>query len=460
MRIRFGRDLADGLLRSLSHRRQAVREEQNDGDAATCRLESQRLDQRVVDVRPAPHADALDVGAGGAHRFGVLDHRLGREQLDRLVIHNDVEGLTVLQSFQHLQRRGSGLLQLLAGHAAGTVEHKNDLALERAGGRRFQRRARQQEEITAADLRIGIRQQRRGDALSFEQVGQPERARLGRRVGGDARGDLGCADPRGFQFVARRIDRGDRRPRLDAHRDVPGNMVVDGLRARQRVVNPVAVGREQMLIDDADLLRRARLDGEDARTDETVADKFEQGGIAGLGHDFVVEFAGFFTGEKLGCRFAGGALKIEAAQRRLLRHWDDHLRFEPCAGVVGKADVERGGGDLFEDLHGNGHLGDRHRARRVGRKSSRLRHDDVRGEGMGVRVGMSDGLGGRPADGQREDRNGCEENFHSQTKVIIEGRAVCKWCVNRRRLLEACCWRLCDFNSSSRGLRFAGILAP
>ena len=117
-----------------------------------------------------------------------------------------------------------------------------------------------------------------------------------------------------------------------------------------------------------------------------MADEFEQGGVAGFGHDFVVEFPCFFPGQKLGRGFAGRALKNEAAQRRLVGHGDNHLCFEPATGGVGETDLHRGGCHLLDDVHGDVDGGNRHRSGRFRRDGPRLRNDDVGGVEIRVRV--------------------------------------------------------------------------
>ena len=52
-------------------------------------------------------------------------------------------------------------------------------------------------------------------------------------------------------------------------------MIVNRFGAGQNVIDTVAVGRKKVLVGDADLLRAARLDREDAGTNQIVADEFE-----------------------------------------------------------------------------------------------------------------------------------------------------------------------------------------
>jgi len=173
--------LANAHLRRLSDRRQAVGQEEDDGQRLRVVRLTKSLEQRVVEVRPPHGAQARQILARLGDRRRILGDRTRREHLHLIGVIDDVERLSVVESLEHLQRGRSRLFELLAAHAARAVEDEDHFAADVVDGvPEVRGQSCHQEEVAAAVHRIRACHHRGRNAVALPQIGQPERPRSGR----------------------------------------------------------------------------------------------------------------------------------------------------------------------------------------------------------------------------------------------------------------------------------------
>jgi hypothetical protein len=180
------------------------------------------------------------------------------------------------------------------------------------------------------------------------------------------------------ELVGGRVDRGDRGLRAERHRDFPRHAVLERLGARQLVIDPLAVARQDMLVDQPDLLRGARRDRKHGGADQVVSHELDQRGVAQAGDDLLVVALGLGTGEQPSGGLWGRSGKREAAQHGPVRHGHEQLRLGRAGGGVAQVDVEGGRRDLLADVDVGGYAGDVHlRLAGRGRQRRGLGDEDV-----------------------------------------------------------------------------------
>ena len=168
----------------------------------------------IVDICPAPCGHSFEeLGCPLDGRPRLADGPLG-ERIHGLIVEDYVERLAFVEPGKDLQRGLAYLNQLFTPHAARSVDDERDLALERRAPLvRPRRQARKEQEVTASDLRIGVREQRRRDLPALAEERQPERAGLGRRAVFQFQGRDRRRRPPRREPVARRVNRRERRVR-------------------------------------------------------------------------------------------------------------------------------------------------------------------------------------------------------------------------------------------------------
>lgn len=418
MGIVLGGEVADGAFGGAADRGQPVGEEQDEREESGGGWEPEGFGEGVVEVGAAVDADAAEEGADLGHGGGRFDHRPGSEALHRVAVDDHVERLAFVEGFDDLERRFAALFQFGAGHAAGAVQNQDDLAflgLGDLGGRGVGgglnrgRRAGEQEEIASVGAGFRIGEEGGRQSFAAAQVGEAERAGLGGGGGGEADGDVAIVPADGFQGVAGGVDGGDRGLGGDPGRELPGDAVVDRLGSGQQVIDAVAVGGEDVFVDQPDLLSGARFEREDTGANQLAADEFEQGGVAGPGDDGVVEEAGLVAGEDFGGGLGGGPVEGEAAEDGGFGDGEDDLGLQPGGGGVGESQVERRGGDLLEDFHRHVGAGYRHRAGSRGEHHrAGLGENEVGGQAAADGGGGLGREGNGEEAGQQDDDDGSE----------------------------------------------------
>jgi len=368
--LRFGGDTDGG---------ESVGQEQNDRQLAFAGRLAQRLDECVMDVGAADRAQRVKVGIGlGAVRF-VGRHRLHREELDRRAVVDDVEGLAWFEAADDLFRGLFDLFERAARHAAGTIDDERHFALESVGVPGDARRdAGEQQEIAAADGRIGVAEERGGDTVALQQRREAEGARLQAALGFDLERDVARIVALHDQFMAGRVDGGDGAFRPDIDVDLPRRLHVERLAARQHVVEAVDVRGKNVLIGERHLLDATGGHGEDARADDVVAGELEQRRIARPPHDGVVDAARLLLAEQLCGRLARLAEEVEGVHRRAVGDGKQQYGLGLYGPRVAHGDEQARGGGSFEDPHARLHVFDPDwgGARRPA-EAARLRDDDV-----------------------------------------------------------------------------------
>ena len=387
VRVSLAGELSDRRLGRLADRRQAVGHEQDDRQGVLGRRLAEGFEEGVVDVRPAPRGHPFEELGRPLHRRPRLADRPLGERIHGLVVEDHVERLSLVQPCEHLERGLADLRELLPTHAAGPVDDERDLTLQSRAPRGGPRRqAREEQEVAAADLRVGVREERRGHVPALPEERQPERAGLGPRVVLKIDHRDRRRRPLRPQPVARRVDRGEGRARGDFDRDLPGDGVLDRLGPRQHVVDPVSVRREEVLIRQADRLSPSRLDREDAGPDEVEPGELQQGRVAGLGDDSFVRLPRLVPRQQAGGRLRAGALEREPADDGLVGDRNEQLGLLPGRPGVAEADLQNGRRRLVADDHARDHPRDLQRGRPPRRISPRLRHDDVRRPRTGAKA--------------------------------------------------------------------------
>ena len=104
--------------------------------------------QCAVDVRAPAGVDALDEAQGRFARLFVEPLQLGAEALYLAVVGDDVEQIVVVEVVQHKPQGTLGLFDLLAAHAARSIDHEERRLLDRFALGRFDFGADQQQKIT------------------------------------------------------------------------------------------------------------------------------------------------------------------------------------------------------------------------------------------------------------------------------------------------------------------------
>ncbi len=375
-----GDHLADGGFGGLADGGQAVGEEKDDGEHSLGGRLAEGFDEGVVNVGSAPGFDHVEVDPGGGGVLAVLDDGAGRVGGDVGRVVDDVEGLAVVESLDDLQRGGLGLIHLLAGHAAGAVEDDGDFAENRAlrivdaDGE-----AGDQQEVTPADFGIGIGKERSADAgLIFEEDGEAEwPGAVAFELISEGEIELLLALADHGDFVAGGVDRRDRRGCIDDHADRPRAGGGQGFAAGQEVVDAAALAGEDLVVGEADALTAVGLDGEDAGADEAVAGELEEGGIADLVDDGLVDAAGLIAGEDFGGGFRGSAFEHEVADDGSLGNGQEENRLLHAAGAVLHGDLEGGRCGLTPKDNAGIHTGDDDGGLMLAEgEAPDLRHDD------------------------------------------------------------------------------------
>ena len=139
-----------------------VGHEQDDWQRALGWRLPEGIKERVVDVGSTPRGHSVEELGGVLDRRARLSDRPLGERLDTLVVEDHVERLTVVKTGEYLEGGLANLRKLLAAHAAGTVDDQRHFTTE---GRRFRlgrpwRQSGQEQEISPADLRVGVGEQR------------------------------------------------------------------------------------------------------------------------------------------------------------------------------------------------------------------------------------------------------------------------------------------------------------
>jgi hypothetical protein len=292
--------------------------------------------------------------------------------------------LAVVQRGEHLERGLADLVEFLAAHAAGAIDDERHLAPEQGAVGPVpvaRRQAGEQEEIAAADLRIGVGEQRRRDRAARAEEAETERARLASRPLGELRRHLVRPRLDRAQAVARRVHGRHRRGRRDLDRDLPRHGVLDRLAAREDVIHPVAGRGEQVFVGQPDRLRAPWLDREDAGADEVIAGELEQGGVARLRDDLLVRRSRLVPRQQPRRGLGARPLEREPPHDGPLRHRDEQLRLLADGAGVTQAHLHHRRRGLVADDDADVDPRDLERRRSAERPG--LRDDHVRPACMG-----------------------------------------------------------------------------
>jgi len=257
----------------------------------------------------------------------------------------------------HVARRLAGLDDLLAFHAARRIEDENHVL-----GHHFARldaRRNEQDEEAVLACRL-IAQQVQADLLRRDGVVQLEVVQR-RAVGLEAGRGVEVVGPAEADAVAGRVEGADGLVgrQFDANTLLLRRRVaVDAGRLRVDVAEGAVVGRQQRRVLDLDQPFVARWDGEDVGLDGVLADVLQQGGVAQLAHDGVVDAAGLVLAQQLGLdghavyphrQLADGRA---GGQRKVVGSFQ-----QPVVGVAEEL-LDVGRGHLVGDGHADALIGD------------------------------------------------------------------------------------------------------
>jgi hypothetical protein len=345
------------------------------------------LDERVVQVGAAVRAHGVEPGARGRERRLRLRHRLRECSADVVAVVDELDALAVAERLEHLQGRGLGLFELPARHAARAVEHERHFAHERLLALCLGR-AREQQEVAAADRGVGVGEQRRrrGRRIGGDRVAEPEGAGVALAALADRQPQLLLGLLVRVDLVARRVADADRAARLDRRRDRPRRLEAEHLAARQHVVDAVAVDLEHVVVGQAHALAATRGHREHARAHAAEAGELEQGRVAQPRRDLVVEPARLVERQHARRRLTRGAFEREVRDGRTIGHRQQKHGLGLAAAVVVQFDLDRRRRGAVDDAHVGRGPRDAH-GRGAGRRQDRAAgHDPVLTVGPRLRV--------------------------------------------------------------------------
>ena len=165
----------------LAHRRQSIRQEDDDAEGAFPWLRGQGFGECPRDVGAAAGVEAANPVL---RRTNAVGRRVG--PADGVAAHpaperDDAEPVSAAQAAEQLHQRGLRLVELVARHRAGHVEHGDDIAPQRLSHLRGASRCEQQHERAVLPGRL-LGEKRHADEPSREGQEQLEIA-AGGRVG-------------------------------------------------------------------------------------------------------------------------------------------------------------------------------------------------------------------------------------------------------------------------------------
>ncbi len=276
--IRATAVFSDRRLADLARRRQSVGHEQHIARARVVGDHRQGGPQGAIDVGAAAGVDVVDEPRRISPRFGRVALQFRLEALHPVVVGHDVESIAVAQVVEHKLQRLLRLFDLLARHAARSVEHEDHgLRLRFRVGPLHLRAGEQQKEAVLGVARP-VAQHGRPDRAFGERVQQPE-------VGGrhyvallhlDDR--ITIARTRDRHLVARAVQRLDRRAALDVDRQrEPGDRFRRELLGRERIgeLDEIALTATELRVTHRHLAVGAGRDRKDAGAIQPAAHVFE-----------------------------------------------------------------------------------------------------------------------------------------------------------------------------------------
>ncbi len=155
-----------------------------------------------------PPSRMLSTNRSASSRLLVLYRsQLRLERLDPIVVNDDVEKVFVAKIVENRLERLAGLLDLLAGHRPGTVEHEDHRLGHRPGISRLDLGAGQDQEVAILRLAGPVAQNRRRERAVGERVNKSEVI-----AGHDIAALEAARRPRGRPTVDRRRRRWGSRP--------------------------------------------------------------------------------------------------------------------------------------------------------------------------------------------------------------------------------------------------------
>ena len=182
--------------------------------------------QCPVNVGAAAGIDSVHETEGLLARAIAITLHLGLETLDLCIVGHDVKKVTLVQVIEYEADGPLGLLDLLATHATGAVDHEDHVLANRRLHRRLDFRADQQHEVTILVLQRSVGDQAGSHGLVANIVHQAKVTPRDDVVLDRLHGCLPGARPLDLQRVAGAIDVLDRRVVLE---EDPDNQLLDRL---------------------------------------------------------------------------------------------------------------------------------------------------------------------------------------------------------------------------------------
>jgi len=318
--------------------------------------------------------------------------RLGREA-------HQLEAVGGAQVLQAETQRLARLVQLVPiGHRARRIEHEHHILGNGRAGLHGAGRRGQQEEVAAGPIAsVAVRQQVEADIMRILRGEEQLEVRVGAGIAGlETDHRVLRAVARDLDGVTRRVQRRDRPAARQIHldRDCLDRGGRELLRVQRIGVRHEAiVAAQQLRVLELNPLLAQRLNWEDADLEQALPGVLQQGRIARLAHDVLVDLPRLVRVEQFRLDLLAVDVHREPVDLRAARNREQVGALERLVVRVVESLVHLRNRNLVGDLHGQVVIPNLQRRKRVVARPRARRPDDRRIVNNDETIGTGDSTG-------------------------------------------------------------------